>query len=656
MISFTILQGGQYTKQKKMPEPHEAAQPGPPRPTPQDFSHTEWAPLAEAEPVADVRDLVPRFRAAAQTASAVSDLRSWAVFEALADACSMMLRPGIGTEEPFIPLMVTETFRTPSLDDLTLEMVESCRTIHAETSSAPLRARLADIAWVRARDHIAAKAAVQAYLDVARAVRLPEDWDDMMAPLTRALEIAAQLGRGEDFNAVRAFAEEILNAQAPSEAGIFSADLLSLLLESGRDDAEQFSGISEGIADRVLTAGKYDLARKYYELAARGQERRRDQRAGAEGRRRLLGRVADAYVAQAEAVLPQAHVGPLLAAGHIQKAIEVLRRAAGFRERVEELLARLIEIQKGIPDAMLPYSHSFDATEFAEQARQSVAGKSADEALLAFLMRDLLSDVGKLREAAERRANEYLFLSLFPKVMHNAEGKVVARQGSVRSADPQEREAALRVEMVSDAVRHYEFLGRIMIEPMRQQIILDHAITAADVHRMLQYSPVVPADREMVFTEGLVAGFYGDTMKAAHYLIPQMEHSIRVLLQRSGVRVSTYDQYGIQKELNLNNLLYLPELKEILGEDLVFALQCLLIEKFGPDLRNKLAHGLMSSNEFFTGQVIFLWWLCLRMCFIPVIRQALEERAGTEAAGAGDTNGSADNPDTSEEQNGQEEG
>jgi hypothetical protein len=574
----------------------------------------------------------------------------------LADACSLILRPGIATEEPFIPLMVSERFRTPGLDDLTSEMVESCRTIHADTSSAPLRARLADIAWVRARDHIAAKAAIQAYLDVARAVRLPEDWHDMMTPLTRALGIAAQLGRREDFHTVRAFTEEILDAQAPSEGGIFSADLLDLLLESSRDDAERYSGIAEGIADRVLAAGRYDLARTYYELAARCQERRRDQQAGAEGRRRLLGRVADAYVAQAEAVLSQPHIGSLLGAAHMQKAIEVLRRAGKSRERVDELLERLVEIQKAVPDSMLRYSHSFDATDFAEEARQSVAGKSADEALLAFLMRDLLSDVGKLRVNAERRASEYLGLSLFPKVMHNAEGKVVARQGSVRSPDPQEREAAIRVEMVGDAERHYDTIGRIIIEPMRRQIVLDHAITATDVHRILQYSPVVAADREMVFTEGLVAGFYGDTMKAAHYLIPQLEHSIRVLLQRSGVRVSTYDQYGIQKELNLNNLLHLPELKEMLGDDLVFALQCLLIEKFGPDLRNKLAHGLMSSNEFFTGHVTFLWWLCLRICFLPVILTALEERSGTEGNIPVDTNGPPDDPRNSEAQNGNEEG
>jgi hypothetical protein len=161
---------------------------------------------------------------------------------------------------------------------------------------------------------------------------------------------------------------------------------------------------------------------------------------------------------------------------------------------------------------------------------------------------------------------------------------------------------------------------------MRRQIILEHAVSAADIHQLLQYSPLVPAGRELLYTEGLLAGFYGDTMKAAHYLILQLEHSIRALLQRRGVRVSTYDQQGLQKELNLNNLLWFPELTEMLGEDLVFALQCLLIEKFGADLRNKMAHGLMNSGEFFTGHVTFFWWLCLRMCVMPVILRAREER------------------------------
>lgn len=625
--------------------PSPEQQPGPPRPTPEDFARTDWRAVVAAEPVDDVRDLAPRFRARAQEAVAANDPGAWAVYEALADACSLMLRPGVA-QEPFVPFMVTEAFRTPGLEDLTPQMVESCRTVHADASSAPLRARLADIAWVRARDHAAAAAAIQSYLDVVRSVRLPDDWHDTIPLLTRALQIAAELGPSrEDLLAVRAFVQEMLDAHAPTEEGMFSADLLRLLLDFGREDAERFSATAAGIAQRALAAGKYDRARTYWELAARWEEGRPDRQAAAEGRRAMLRNVAEAYVAQAEEALARPHIGHNLASGHMQRAIEALRRAGKSAERRDQLLARLVEIQKGVPAEMLHYSHSFDGSAFAEQARLSVAGKSAPDALLAFIADPMLSHVEDLRRTAERRAQEFLFLSMMPKVLHNAEGKVVARQGSVRSSDPQEREAAIRVEMLSDAERHYATAARIVIEPMRRQIILEHAISAADILQVVQYSPLVPAGREMLFTEGLLAGFYGDTAKAAHYLIPQLEHSIRVLLQRRGVRVSTYDQYGLQKELNLNNLLRFSELTEMLGEDLVFALQCLLIEKFGADLRNKMAHGLMSFGDFFTGHATFLWYLCLRMCFVPVIMQAQEGDAAAEGDDAGSAGGPGGEPD-----------
>ena len=37
--------------------------------------------------------------------------------------------------------------------------------------------------------------------------------------------------------------------------------------------------------------------------------------------------------------------------------------------------------------------------------------------------------------------------------------------------------------------------------------------------------------------------------------------------------------------------------RKLLGEDLVFDLQGLLVERFGVNLRNRMAHGLMGTNS-----------------------------------------------------------
>ena len=69
---------------------------------------------------------------------------------------------------------------------------------------------------------------------------------------------------------------------------------------------------------------------------------------------------------------------------------------------------------------------------------------------------------------------------------------------------------------------------------------------------------------------------------------------------------------------SLNYLLGRPELREILGDDLVTDLHVLLVDKFGDNLRNRLAHGLISHNQFFNPTIVYAWWLCLFMVLLPV--------------------------------------
>ncbi len=92
-------------------------------------------------------------------------------------------------------------------------------------------------------------------------------------------------------------------------------------------------------------------------------------------------------------------------------------------------------------------------------------------------------------------------------------------------------------------------------------------------------------------------------------------------MTQHGVNTSGIDSKGIQDEHSLNATLRLPEMNEIFGEDITFDLQGLLVERFGYNHRNLMAHGLISYNEFFSSHVIYLWCLILRLCCWPIIMQ-----------------------------------
>src|SRR5208337_229891 len=98
-----------------------------------------------------------------------------------------------------------------------------------------------------------------------------------------------------------------------------------------------------------------------------------------------------------------------------------------------------------------------------------------------------------------------------------------------------------------------------------------------------------------------------------------------------GVLTSGIDSDGIQDERSLNLTLYTQEIKEVFGEDIVFDLQGLLVERLGGNLRNRMAHGLMSHESFYSVEVPYLWALILRICCLYIINQKqIEEKQGKE--------------------------
>ena len=98
-----------------------------------------------------------------------------------------------------------------------------------------------------------------------------------------------------------------------------------------------------------------------------------------------------------------------------------------------------------------------------------------------------------------------------------------------------------------------------------------------------------------------------------HLLIPQLEASLRYVIQQHGGVTSTLKQ-GIQKERDMNDPLWDPITEQIFGADMLFDLRGIPIERFGANIRNDLAHGLIHEGGFYSAEAIYLWWLVIRLC------------------------------------------
>jgi hypothetical protein len=199
-----------------------------------------------------------------------------------------------------------------------------------------------------------------------------------------------------------------------------------------------------------------------------------------------------------------------------------------------------------------------------------------------------------------------------PNVYHGDYGQVIARPGSVTSTDPAEREAARRALRVEQGAMELEARGGWSVYPARQQILIEHPVRVDDLLDLISHSPFVRG-RDGLWAQGLYAGLVGDMPKAVHLLIPQIEHTIRSVLQQAGFQIFGLDNNGVQMLLGLNALLFAPQCEEVFGPDLTFTLQVLLTEQVGLNLRNRMAHGLLGEAECHRAGAVYLWGLALRL-------------------------------------------
>lgn len=370
----------------------------------------------------------------------------------------------------------------------------------------------------------------------------------------------------------------------------------------------------------------WNRSRAYWEVKAGWHALGNDSDKGADA----LISAAETYVKDATDFISQTPPSYISASAQIQRAILALRRVAGTNSRVDSLHKLLLDYEEKTNQEMKSSGQSIDFGRYIDVTRGQITGKVFSEALLTLAFMVPHPSVEELRSQVLEHTEDYSFRDLLCVVeVVNERGKVVGRKPSFVSGDPLEVEKAIQAEMFSNAKKVQWMYAHAFIDPARIQISLEHReVRLRDFMSMVTHNPFVPEGREEMYARGLYAGLKGDFMTAIHLLLPQLENSIRHELELQNLIVSGLDQSNIQKEYDLNKLfeIYFLQLVSIFGEDLTFDLRGLLIERFGSNLRNRMAHGLISAQEFSSPNMNYVWWLALRLCLVPLARSAYHAR------------------------------
>jgi hypothetical protein len=609
-----------------------------------DFRRSRWKAALESAGHVGYLAMRQALFSAARQARADGDLAEMKVLKLVANACSMILRPG-SINDPFESLVAANTRRSALPEDFQEEDIELFSQIAEEIDDVWLRARIADLVWTvqSPRNHRFALLAIDAYKMIPLDI---ETWhDDGKKCWQRAICLTKILGDGAK-NRLVEIETQLLDCliRCTPEDGFLTLWLADLILETkigygkGADIAAKLEelGIEFGID------GELRRARNYFDASAKWFRKIGDQVKASEVTARSAETSVKEAVAQMSAEQPNYPLMAILYEDAIQKyrSIPGTHRAPhNVDQRIAELHMKMTDArQKALGQMPVITSPAVDISELIENVRNAVSGKTPLDGLLALANIYPGACVRKIRERAEKGLRKYPLRTFFSLAQLSRDGRVIAKSPGVNLGKSTVEDSKA---VWADMVKHYTMMiGPIVtgfIWPALEVLRLEHRFCEEIFVVIANECHLVPPGRERLFGKALFAGYDGDFVSALHLLVPQIEDMVRWHLKVRGVKTTTLDSKGIETENALGTLMESYETNQVFGEDMAFEFKALLCDPFGHNLRNELAHGLLDYEACESAYAVYAWWLGLRiMLFAPdrIISELAETTEGdTDAVG-----------------------
>ncbi len=516
--------------------------------------------------------------------------------------------------QPYGPMFEFGGGRSCIPDDFCKEFVSSLVEWVKGLADPELRARLFDVVWLRVRTRPAVEAAVEAYIESALRLEDPAHWPPCLERMERALRLSASLGRGGTALKDRVLSEldSMLKRHRGTDPLFLTFRLINLLLEFKHGDVQEYASYALTAAEAASDRQEFWQSKDYFELLADCCRRTGDADKEAEARRRA----AESLVLESEKAKLDGR-GPAAATSILSDAVEAMRQVPGGKVRAAELHDQLLDLQRvAVTQLKRIATDSFDISELVNSAVGAVRDKAFSDAVLIFCQLHKPAVIEKLKRDVHDQGRIAVFGSLFSSEVMDSRGRVVARAPGLKPGADDLKDDGLRWRMFRHARMMRGLAVQAFLNPARQEIVSSGPPGRLEILTLVRYSPWIPPGHMESFLRGLIAGFQGDMLVAAHIIPVQLEALIRHVVEIGGGTTSMLDPGGLQPERPLSALLETTQAKAAFGEDQVFELQDLLVDPLGTNLRNEVAHGMLTDEGFFGTEVMYAWWLMLKFCVL----------------------------------------
>ena len=499
----------------------------------------------------------------------------------------------------FHPMFVmADGSRTFSIEDISEDDYLILHSLKLEKMPLILRALIADILWTNKKEFSAAKIAANAYWELFTLWYRDDDNVGTIDIIRRAVCISAQTMQTLLFEKIQGWFVDFLEKKAANNDGFFALRVMELFFGQKNFDVSLFLPVLDDLIDgNSDNIAKVEQAYKLKTECLFKLKRKED----AIKNNNLL---ADYYLEFAEKIFKKDIQGALRAVNFYQKGI-MLYRNNGESDKADAAHKRLVEIQKEIPKIMVPFSVELDIKGVIDNLKANMEGLSFEECVIRLTQMFVFEKQEDIKKRVIEEFKDNPISHLFGKSLINSQGQTVLALHPLDIHDPEKDPKLMELHMYQNALEKQKVAGDIWVKNaliiIRDKFVIDKSM----VEFLVKDNPIIPDGRERIFQSGLYMFLNGDYYEALHILAPQVENLFRNIAREVGGLTVTLEKDGSSMEKVLSSILSLPELVDCYDNDILFTFRGLLNEQAGANIRNEIAHGIISEYACSTGVCLY---------------------------------------------------
>ena len=557
--------------------------------------------------------------------SELSEERDKKIYILLRNLASLGVKFKNGNIEVYPYFITADGKRSFSVEDLSEDDYALLRSLEFDKIPKLLQIRVADILWKEKRDYkmalLSARLSYELYLSFFDV----KEWTTCFNFVSHAVNLSAQL-KAEELNTyLQEINEKIIELNG-EDSSLLSLSLINLLISSKWADYTAILTVLDNIIAQSFD--KEQKSERAFDLKTKILYKQGNPEAAMENNRAFA-----RYLEKKADIEDDNNIqGLFMAKQYLEKAVHIYRNN-GSPEDGKRVHFRLMEIQKRIPQYMITITESKDMTKHYEAIQGVFSGLSFKESVVNLSYFTQLYKKDSLREdVLEDAANP--LTQFFTTGLMSSTGQTLANIPAINVQNPDER--ALEQHMYWNMVTLAEMEGNTVLNWAMTIIKANYTFSMDDLQFIVKNNPIIPPGRERIFLSGLYYGLMGDLYVALHILAPQVENLFRCLAETFGANMSTLDDDNLSEAKTLTSIFDAPELVDCYDNDILFLIKGLMNEKTGANIRNEIAHGIMSEQKGNSGVARFFFcWVLKLLSFTSkecqdTIRNILEKTASAK--------------------------